>query len=46
VSFSPDRFVPIGAHRGFPVYREKSGDPDTIYVTVVADGPIAPYRRR
>jgi hypothetical protein len=46
VSFSPERFDPIGAHRGFPVYRAKGGNPDTIHVTVVADGPIAPYRRR
>lgn len=44
--FFPDRFVPIGEHHGFPVYRARSGDTDTIYVTVVADGPVAPYSRR
>jgi hypothetical protein len=46
VPFSPDRYLPIGDHHGFPVYREKQGSSDTIYVTVVADGPLAPYRRQ
>jgi hypothetical protein len=47
VAFSPDRFVPVGDYHGFPVYREKQGGgTDTIYVTVVADGPLAPYKRR
>jgi hypothetical protein len=46
VPFSPDRFVPIGDHQGFPVYRDTRGSADTIYVTVVADGPLAPYTRR
>jgi hypothetical protein len=46
VSFDPDRFQAIGAYRGFPVYRERDAASNTIYVTVVADGPIAPYRRR
>jgi hypothetical protein len=45
VSFSPDRFLPIGDYHRFPVYREKQGSADTIYVTVVADGPLAPYKR-
>ena len=45
VAFSPDRFVPIGDYHGFPVYREKQRSADTIYVTVVADGPLAPYKR-
>jgi hypothetical protein len=46
VPFSADRFVPIGEHHGFPVYRETLGSSDTIFVTVVADGPLAPYTRR
>jgi len=45
VAFSPDRFSPIGDYHGFPVYREKQGSADRIYVTVVADGPVAPYKR-
>jgi len=46
VSYSPDRFEPIGDYRGFAVYREKRGRRNTIWVTVVKDGPVAPYRRR
>lgn len=46
VLYSPDRFVPIGDYHGFPVYRAGSGGDDTIYVTVVAEGPLAPYSRR
>jgi hypothetical protein len=45
-SFSPDRFVPVGQYRGFPVYREKSAEKDAIWITVVKDGPLAPYARR
>jgi hypothetical protein len=46
VAFSPDRFTPVGDHHGFPVYRERSGAPETIYVTVVTGGPLAPYAAR
>jgi hypothetical protein len=46
VSFSADRFVPIGDHRGFAVYRSRQGSDDTIWVTVVTGGPVAPYSRR
>jgi hypothetical protein len=46
VSFRPERFVPIGAYRGFPVYRDTTGDPDRIWVSVVQDGPLAPYEKR
>jgi hypothetical protein len=45
-SFSPDRFEPMGEYQGFPVYRDKiSGSPD-IWVAVVKDGPLAPYRKQ
>jgi hypothetical protein len=45
-SFSPDRFEPVGEYKGFPVYRDKiSGSPD-IWVAVVKDGPLAPYRKQ
>jgi hypothetical protein len=44
--FIPERFTPIGEYRGFPVYRDKSGDPDRIWVSVVQDGPLAPYEKR
>ena len=43
MSFSPDRFEPIGEYRGFPVYRDKIGSSDDIWVSVVKDGPLAPY---
>lgn len=46
VPFIPQRFIPIGEHRGFPVYREKSDDRDRIWVLVVQDGPLAPYEKR
>jgi hypothetical protein len=45
-SFSVDRFEPVGMYRGFPVYRIKGGSPNEIWVSVVADGPLAPYVRR
>lgn len=47
VSFNPDRFVPAGSYRGFVVYRDTMGGrADTIFVTIVPNGPIAPYSRR
>jgi len=46
VPFVPDRFTPIGAYRGFPVYREKNDNSDRIWVSVVQDGPLAPYEKR
>jgi len=44
--FSADRFTPIGDYFGRPVYRELRGSSTTIWVPVVADGPVAPYSRR
>lgn len=46
VPFSPDRFVPIGEYRGFPVYRDKDGKTNAIWVSVMKDGPLAPYASR
>ena len=45
-SYDPNRFVPVGSYRGFPVYKEKSDTSDTIYVTVVRNGPLTPYTKR
>ena len=45
-SFSPDRFEPVGDYRGFPVYRDKTAARDAIWISVVKDGPLAPYVRR
>lgn len=44
-SFDPDRFVPMGEYHGFPVYRDKISGSDEIWVSVVKDGPLAPYRK-
>jgi hypothetical protein len=44
--YAPDRFVKIGEHRGFPVYRDKRRTPNVIYIPSVEDGPVAPYRKR
>ena len=46
VSFSPDRFESVGEYRGFPVYRDRNGESGDIWIAVVKDGPLAPYRRR
>src|SRR5262245_47626960 len=45
VPFEPARFTRIGEHRGFSVYREARGASDQIWIAVVQDGPVAPYRR-
>ena len=45
-SFTPGRFEPIGEYRGFPVYRDKSSRKNEIWVSVMQDGPVAPYARR
>jgi hypothetical protein len=45
VSYAPDRFERVGDYRGFPVYRDRTSQGDRIWVSVVKDGPIAPYRK-
>ena len=45
-SFSPDRFEPVGEYHGFPVYRDKISGSGDIWVSVVKDGPLAPYRKQ
>jgi hypothetical protein len=46
VSYDAARFTPVGNYRGFPVYRESVAANARIFVTVVADGPVAPFARR
>jgi hypothetical protein len=46
VKLSADRFVHIGDYRGFPVYHERTGNDNLIWVSVVDDGPVAPYSKR
>jgi hypothetical protein len=45
-SYLPERFTQIGEYRGFPVYRDRTGTGDEIWIAVVNGGPIAPYARR
>ncbi|HWF86930.1 MAG TPA: hypothetical protein VG222_18865, partial [Vicinamibacterales bacterium] len=45
VPFWRERFALVGEYRGFRVYRDVRGPADELYVTVVKDGPLAPYRR-
>jgi hypothetical protein len=44
--YTPDRFATVGEYRGFPVYRDRAGNSDQIWIPVVADGPLAPYAKR
>lgn len=46
LDYDANRFEPAGSLRGFPVYRERGGPGTRIYVTVVQDGPVAPFERR
>jgi hypothetical protein len=45
VPFVAGRFAQIGEYRGFPVYREKDGAANTVFVRTTADGPLARYTR-
>jgi hypothetical protein len=45
VDFNPDRFAPAGNHDGVVLYRSLT-DPSTLYLTIVPDGPLVPFRRR
>jgi hypothetical protein len=46
VVYDANRFEPAGTYRGFPVYRERGASNTRIFVTVVPDGPVAPFERR
>jgi hypothetical protein len=46
VDYDASRFQTLGDYRGFPVYRERAAAGERIYVTVVHDGPVAPFERR
>jgi hypothetical protein len=45
VSYSADRFARVGQYRGLPVYRDRHGPAGEIYIPVVKDGPLAPFRK-
>lgn len=46
VRLDTTRFESAGSYNGFPVYRERGGSPNRIYVTTVQHGPVAPFERR
>jgi hypothetical protein len=47
VPYDPARFIAAGEKNGFPVYRDRAGDPLTVYMPIVKDGSaVAPYSRR
>jgi hypothetical protein len=46
VSHSPDRFVQVGSYHGFPVYRDRSGPADRIWIPAVEGGLLTPYAKR
>jgi hypothetical protein len=46
VRYDASRFAPLGNYRGFPVYRDTRAGNDRIFVTVLPDGPVAPFARR
>jgi hypothetical protein len=46
VPYEPARFTAAGQMDGFPVYRQRGGDPLTIYVPIAKDATsVAPYGR-
>ena len=40
-----DQFIKIGDYHEFPVYRQKNGPSNEIWVPAVVDGPLSRYRR-
>jgi hypothetical protein len=46
LSYSPDRFVQVGSYKGFPVYRDRNGSREEIYIPSVTGGPVAPYKKK
>jgi hypothetical protein len=46
VPFSPDRLTLVGQYEGFPVYRDRNGNPNQIWIAVVNGGPVAPYVKK
>jgi hypothetical protein len=46
VAFSAERFVQVGEYGSFPVYRDKNGSRDVIYIPSVAGGAVAPYKKK
>ena len=45
VSYSAERFVQVGEYGSFPVYRDKNGSREVIYIPSVPGGAVAPYKK-
>ena len=45
IPFAADRFNPVGEYHGFPVYRERGGQSNEVWIPAVKDGPVVPYKR-
>jgi hypothetical protein len=45
VLFAAERFVRSGEYRGFPIYTDRSGSPDLIFVSATGGSVLTPYRR-
>lgn len=46
VTYSPEQFRAIGTYRGLPVYQKQGGSNAEIFIPSVANGPLAPFRRK
>jgi hypothetical protein len=46
VPYSAERFAQIGESGNFPVYRDKNGSRDVIYIPSVPGGAVAPYKKK
>ena len=46
MSVAPDRLIQVGARGDFPVYRERVGPAEVIYVPAVQGGLLTVFRRR
>jgi len=45
VPYRPERFVRAGDYHGFPVYHDRGGSANRIWIASVDGGPLAPYRK-
>jgi hypothetical protein len=43
--FTPGRFEQVGGYHGFPVYRDRRGSADRIWIATTDGGLLTPYRK-
>ena len=46
IPFDSGRFASVGEYKGFPGYRDTRNAGDRIFVTVLPNGPVAPFEKR